>query len=59
MFQLKILQGKNQQLQQKLDLLEAECTKLKKIHKSDQSAEILELKDKLVSFQHWIPSSMD
>jgi hypothetical protein len=43
---------KNKQLQQKVDLLEAECAKLKKINKSNQSAEILELKEKLVRLHY-------
>jgi hypothetical protein len=49
MFQINVLLFKNKQLKQNVDLLEAECTKLRKINKSNQSAEILELKEKLVS----------
>ncbi|XP_059479087.1 RNA-binding protein 25-like [Neocloeon triangulifer] len=44
---LSILAYQNKKLQEKVDLLENECSKLQKIQRSSESAEILELKEKL------------
>ncbi|XP_065352054.1 ninein-like protein isoform X1 [Cloeon dipterum] len=44
---MSILVYQNKKLQERAELLEAECAKLKKIQKSSESAEIIELKEKM------------